>query len=55
MLSLSGIIILYLVAILAGKRSRAMKTGAYLFLLLLAAMQTGLILFEMYNKSIPTP
>ena len=54
MYSLGGMIVLCLIAIVAGKRSIQMKKGAYLLMLLLAALQTGVILIDMFNREIPT-
>jgi len=53
MLTLGGIIGLYLVAVFIGKQGRRITAGTILLLLLLAIVQTGIVVFDMFTRAIP--
>ncbi|MFI5251244.1 MAG: hypothetical protein ACHQQQ_02330 [Bacteroidota bacterium] len=55
MTSLLGIIFIYLVALRTGKKGRPLNFGTFLLLLLFAIAQTGILLFDMFTRKIPTP
>jgi hypothetical protein len=55
MLTLGGIIGLYIVAVMIGKQRRRITAGIVVLLLLLAILQTGIVLFDMFSKTVPTP
>lgn len=54
MLTFGTILLLYYVAILYGKRKERLKTGDVIVLMLLAALQAGIMLTQMYMMSVPS-
>jgi hypothetical protein len=55
MVSLSGIIILYVIGIIVGKHRQRITPGSIILLVALAVMQTVLIAIDMYTRKPPTP
>jgi hypothetical protein len=53
MITLGGLIGLYLVAVIIGKQVRRINGGTMILLLLLAILQTGFVLFDMFLKHLP--
>lgn len=53
MITLGGLIGLYLVAVIFGKQMRRVSAGTLVLLLLLAIVQTGFVLVDMFLKHIP--
>ncbi|HEY6193304.1 MAG TPA: hypothetical protein VI215_13355 [Bacteroidota bacterium] len=52
---MAGIVLGLLIAVGAGKRTRRPAIGAYLFLLALAVVQAGVVLFDMFTRQLPSP
>jgi hypothetical protein len=52
MLTLIEMLVLYLGAIAIGKRVTRMSKGIYLLLFLLAIIQTAIIMFDMFSRSL---
>jgi uncharacterized membrane protein AbrB (regulator of aidB expression) len=55
MLTLGGLIALYFAAVVLGKHSRRVSAGTVVILLLIAILQTGAVLFDMFTKQPPAP
>jgi hypothetical protein len=55
MVSLSGMIILYVIGIIVGKRRQRVTPGAIMLLIALAIMQTVIVAIDMYTRKPPTP
>jgi hypothetical protein len=53
MLSLAGLIVPFLLAITYGKHSRTRRKTRYVLVALLAVVQTGLVLLDMYTQKNP--
>jgi hypothetical protein len=54
MTTLSGILIMYLIAILYGKRRERIKIGGVIILVFLAAIQAILIMAQMFTMPPPS-
>ncbi len=54
MTTLGGILLMYLIAILYGKRRERIKTGGVIVFVLLAAIQAVLIMVQMFTMSPPS-
>ncbi|HTK82634.1 MAG TPA: hypothetical protein VL633_10110 [Bacteroidota bacterium] len=53
MITLLGLIGVYLAAVLIGKQIRRITAGTVVLLLLLAILQTGCVLVDMFLKHLP--
>jgi hypothetical protein len=54
MVTLGGIIGFYIVAVVLGKRGRRITARTIVLLLMFAILQTGIVLFEMFSKDVPS-
>ena len=52
MLTLIEMLTLYLAAIVIGKRAARMSKGIYLLLFLLAIVQTAIIMYDMFTRTL---
>jgi len=55
MLTLDGTIAMLLLAILIGKHTRRYTLFSYVLIILIALIEVGLVLFDMYTMPMPKP
>ena len=54
MLTLGGIIGLYIAALIVGKHCRRLNAGTIVLLTLFAIIQTALVVFDMFSRHMPS-